>query len=87
MTMAPSALGELELVTASDVARMVGCTRQNVSKLARKSAAGVSRSGFPAPAITYAAGALWSREAVERWAESRQKQARRNGAADAHEAP
>jgi hypothetical protein len=76
-----SALTELDLLTATEVARMLGCTRQNVSKLARKSAAGVSRSGFPAPAITYAAGALWDRRAVERWEEERrQARARRNGA-------
>jgi hypothetical protein len=64
---------ELELLTAADAARVLGCSRQNVSKLGKKAAAGVSRSGFPAPAVRFAAGALWMRSDIESFAKQRRR--------------
>lgn len=49
------------LVGASEIARMLGVTRQRVNQLA-------AEPGFPAPEIVLDAGRIWSREAIIVWA-------------------
>ncbi|MGH3042623.1 MAG: helix-turn-helix domain-containing protein [Candidatus Rokuibacteriota bacterium] len=74
--MKAAALAELELLRGSDVARMLGISRQAVHELHRRGRA-------PKPAVTLPYGALWAREDVDAWAEERRRaRARRNGAAD-----
>ena len=53
-----------ELMGATDVARLLGISRQRVYQLS-------SESAFPAPAAHLARGALWSRADVEAWREHR----------------
>lgn len=51
----------LDLVGVAEVADMLGVTRTRVSQLA-------SSAGFPEPTARLAAGPVWLREDVERWA-------------------
>jgi hypothetical protein len=73
------ALAELELVGITEAAAMIGCTRQNVSKMAQAAEAGNSRSGFPAPTIRLSYGALWARSEIERFLERRRSRAAHEG--------
>jgi len=57
----------LTLVGVSEVAAMLGCSKQNVSQMARRSAAGVSRSGFPKPHTVTSAGPVFDRRKIEDW--------------------
>lgn len=50
-----------DLVGVAEVADMLGVTRTRVSQLA-------SVSGFPEPVARLAAGPVWARDDVERWA-------------------
>jgi predicted DNA-binding transcriptional regulator AlpA len=50
------------LVGATEVAELLGCTRQWVNQLAREDPT------FPAPEAELSAGRIWKREAVEAWA-------------------
>ena len=61
----------LDLVGATDIARILGVSRQRVYQLAE-------RPGFPKPATSLARGALWSRGEIEAW---RDERAERAGAA------
>jgi predicted DNA-binding transcriptional regulator AlpA len=49
-----------ELMGATDVARLLGVSRQRVYQL-------IADAGFPSPASNLARGALWSRADVEAW--------------------
>ena len=53
------------LVGASEVAEILGVTRQRVDQLAR------TEEGFPEPEVTIGRGVrVWSREAIEKWAKA-----------------
>ncbi|MDA8297413.1 MAG: DNA-binding protein [Actinomycetota bacterium] len=52
----------MDLVGAQEIADMLGITRQRVGQLARND------STFPTPVADIAAGRIWKREDVERWA-------------------
>jgi prophage regulatory protein len=54
-----------ELLGASDVARLLGVSRQRVYQLLEE------REDFPRPAAELARGALWRRHEVEAWARAR----------------
>ncbi len=43
---------------------MLGCSRQWVNQMARED------PDFPVPEVELAAGRIWSREAVEKWAKA-----------------
>jgi predicted DNA-binding transcriptional regulator AlpA len=49
------------LVGITEIAEMLGVSRQRVDQLA-------SGEGFPSPEAELAAGRVWAREAVEKWA-------------------
>lgn len=53
-----------ELVGATDIARLLGISRQRVYQLS-------SEATFPTPAAHLARGALWSRADIEAWSERR----------------
>ena len=75
--MTTAALRELELLRGSDVARVLGVSRQRVHQL-------VVEGQAPEPAITLPWGPLWARQDIDRWAEERrQAQARRGSGAQA----
>jgi prophage regulatory protein len=50
-----------ELVGATDIARMLGVSRQRVYQL-------LGKPGFPEPARRLARGALWNRREIDAWA-------------------
>ncbi len=50
------------LVGTTEVAAMLGVTRQRVYQLARDD------PGFPQPAVRLAAGPVWERGVIEAWA-------------------
>jgi predicted DNA-binding transcriptional regulator AlpA len=52
------------LLGATDIARLLGVSRQRFYQL-------MERPGFPAPATELARGALWRREDIEAFAASR----------------
>lgn len=52
----------VDLVGVSEIADMLGITRQGVDKLVR------TRSDFPQPEDVITAGRIWSRQTVEDWA-------------------
>jgi predicted DNA-binding transcriptional regulator AlpA len=56
----------LVLVGVSEVAAMLGCSRQNVSQLAKSPS-----SGFPAALELLSTGPVFDRRKVEDWIESR----------------
>jgi excisionase family DNA binding protein len=56
--------GPLELVTQAEAARLLGVSRQRVHQL-------VVEGRAPAPFGTSGSAVVWTREAVERWAERR----------------
>jgi len=49
------------LVGITEIAQMLGVSRQRVGQLAKS-------DGFPTPAVTLAAGPVWDRSAIEKWA-------------------
>ncbi len=49
------------LVGLSEIAQMLGLTRQRVDQLVRQ-------AGFPEPDAVLTAGRIWKREDVEAWA-------------------
>lgn len=49
------------LVGVSEIARMLGVSRQRAAQLVEEYA------DFPAPTVALAAGRIWEREAVETW--------------------
>jgi predicted DNA-binding transcriptional regulator AlpA len=55
-----------QLVGAAEVAEILGVSRQRVTQL-------TSRPDFPAPVAVLAMGKVWTRDAVEAWAEARDK--------------
>ena len=61
----------LVLVGVGETAAMLGCSRQNVSKLAKRAQAGTSRSGFPAPHTVTSSGPVFDRRKIEDWIERR----------------
>jgi hypothetical protein len=54
-------VAEEELVGTAEIAEMLGVTNQRVDQLSRT-------ESFPAPIAVLAAGRIWQREAIERWA-------------------
>lgn len=54
-----------ELLGASDVARLLGLSRQRVYQLLEE------REDFPRPVVELARGSLWRRQEVEAWGRSR----------------
>lgn len=54
----------MDLVSVFEVAQILGVSRQRVYQL-------IARGGFPEPVATLAVGRIWTREDIERWAESR----------------
>lgn len=52
------------LVGATEIAKMLGCSRQWVNQMARED------PDFPQPEVELAAGRIWSREAIEKWAKA-----------------
>jgi len=64
LEIADAALEPDELMGATDVARLLGVSRQRVYQLS-------SEAAFPAPAAHLARGAVWSRADVEAWSERR----------------
>ena len=52
---------ERELVGLAEIAELLGVTRQRVHQLSKT-------PGFPAPVVTLAAGRIYDRKDVERWA-------------------
>ena len=61
---APEAYEPARLLGATDVARLLGVSRQRLYQLAE-------RPGFPPPATQLARGALWRREDIEAFAATR----------------
>ncbi len=55
------------LVDINGIAELLGVTRQGAYKLVAREVT------FPAPEVELAAGRIWKREAVERWARERKK--------------
>ncbi|MGI8613169.1 MAG: helix-turn-helix transcriptional regulator [Nocardioidaceae bacterium] len=51
------------LVGVSEIAAMIGVSRQRVHQLAQEDPT------FPEPAVVISAGSVWERKAVEEWAE------------------
>jgi len=51
-----------ELVGAHEIAELLGISRQRVDAIAR------SHDDFPAPVAELAAGRIWKREEIVRWA-------------------
>jgi predicted DNA-binding transcriptional regulator AlpA len=49
------------LVGTTEIAKLLGVSRQRVGQLA-------ATESFPQPTARLAAGPIWEREAVERWA-------------------
>ena len=56
-------MAKLDIVGVSEVAQMLGVTRQRVHALARD-----DRKDFPKPSATLAAGRIWLRSDIEEWA-------------------
>jgi predicted DNA-binding transcriptional regulator AlpA len=52
----------MNLAGITEIATMLGVSKQRASQL-------VASKGFPAPLERLAAGPVWRRSAVERWAE------------------
>jgi predicted DNA-binding transcriptional regulator AlpA len=52
----------VDLVGAQEIAELLGITRQRVGQLAR------TDPSFPKPVAEVAAGRIWERDDVERWA-------------------
>jgi predicted DNA-binding transcriptional regulator AlpA len=50
------------LVGATEIATMLGCSRQWVNQMARED------GNFPSPEAELAGGRVWSREAIKEWA-------------------
>lgn len=50
------------LVGVAEIAEMLGVTRQRVNAIV------ATHDDFPKPAAVLAAGRIWNREAVEKWA-------------------
>ncbi len=65
-TTAPARRRPLALVGVSEVAAMLGCSRQYASKLAHEPPA-----GFPAPLETLRSGPVWDRRRIEDWQNDR----------------
>ena len=61
---------ELDLVGISEIAEMVGVTRQRVDKISR------TDKDFPDPVAEIHAGRIWLRSEVEAWATATGRQAR-----------
>ena len=55
---------KIDLVGISEIAEMLGVSRQRVDKLSRTDAA------FPSPVADLHAGRIWLREPVKAWAKS-----------------
>jgi prophage regulatory protein len=53
-----------QLVGVAEVAKLLGVTRQRVNQLVQ------SEPDFPEPEATLAAGRIWRREPIEKWAEA-----------------
>jgi hypothetical protein len=51
------------LVGLTEIAEMLGVSRQRVGQLA-------ATDGFPAPEADLAAGRVWTRQAIEKWAKA-----------------
>ena len=56
-------MAELDIVGVSEVAQMLGVSRQRIHALARD-----HRNNFPKPSATLAAGRIWLRKDIEQWA-------------------
>jgi predicted DNA-binding transcriptional regulator AlpA len=52
----------MEPMTASDMAKLLGVSRQRVYQIMEKDPT------FPAPAARLSVGRVWEREAIEKWA-------------------
>jgi predicted DNA-binding transcriptional regulator AlpA len=52
----------MEPMTASDVAKLLGVSRQRVHQIMEKDLT------FPAPAATLSVGRVWNRADIEKWA-------------------
>jgi predicted DNA-binding transcriptional regulator AlpA len=52
------------LVASSEIAKMLGVSRQYVDRLTKED------PDFPEPEVELSAGRIWSREAVEKWAKA-----------------
>lgn len=50
-----------DLMGVTEIAELLGVTRQRVHQLRQL-------ADFPKPTVTLAAGAIWLREDIERWA-------------------
>jgi predicted DNA-binding transcriptional regulator AlpA len=59
------------LVGVSEIAEMMGVSRQRVDQITR------SASGFPQPEVVLKAGKIWSRKAVEAWLQSHPRPTKR----------
>lgn len=57
-----STIGDVDLLGVTEVAQLLGISRQRVQQLTE------SDPDFPAPAANLARGRVWSREAIEKWA-------------------
>jgi hypothetical protein len=51
----------------AQISAMLGVSRQRVGQLAEN-------EGFPAPEVQLAAGRIWSREAIEKWAKATRRE-------------
>lgn len=58
------AVGMKEYVGVSEIAKMLGTTRQYASQIA-------ARRDFPEPLVTLAMGSVWRTEDVREWAKSK----------------
>lgn len=56
--------GAKHLVGAAEIGRMLGVSRQRVQQLTR-------RKDFPEPEVVLAAGKIWKRTDIEKWAHAR----------------
>jgi predicted DNA-binding transcriptional regulator AlpA len=56
-------LGDVDLVGLTEIADMLGVSRQRVHQLAATEA-------FPAPEAEVSAGRLWKRAVIEKWAKA-----------------
>ena len=63
----------LELVSLSEVAAMAGCSRQNVSQMARAAERGRSRSGFPKPHSRPGGVPVFDKRQIDDWIEAREE--------------
>jgi predicted DNA-binding transcriptional regulator AlpA len=53
-----------DLVGATEIAEMLGCSRQWVNQMAREDRT------FPAPEAELSGGRVWTRRAIEKWAQA-----------------